>query len=76
MHDSNCQALLHQLSAFVEDEASPQLCQEIERHLASCANCRIVVDTLDRTISLYHTLPAPEMSEEVQIRLHHRLRII
>jgi hypothetical protein len=30
---------------------------------------------LDRTISLYHALPDPEMSEDVQRRLHHRLRI-
>ena len=75
MHDSDCQELLGRLSAYIEGEATPQLCVEIERHLASCSDCQIVVDTLSRTISLYHTLPDPEMPEDVQKRLHHFLRI-
>jgi len=27
---------------------------KIEKHAAGCQNCRVVVDTLRKTISLYH----------------------
>jgi predicted anti-sigma-YlaC factor YlaD len=50
----NCKSLLVFLSDFVDGDLSEELCQEIETHTAECENCRIVVDTLRKTISLYH----------------------
>lgn len=51
---SKCRSLLVFLSDFVDGNLSEELCQEIECHVAECQDCRIVVDTLRRTISLYH----------------------
>jgi predicted anti-sigma-YlaC factor YlaD len=53
-HDITCQQLLASLGDYVEGEASEQICREIERHIAECENCRVVVDTLNKTIYLYH----------------------
>jgi RNA polymerase sigma-70 factor (ECF subfamily) len=69
MNQEKCQDLLENLSLFVEGEAPPELCSRIERHLARCANCRIVVDTLRRMINLYQRLPRPEIPEEARERL-------
>ena len=52
---SKCQSLLAYLSDYVDGDLSAELCQELEAHLAECQDCRIVVDTLRKTISLYHT---------------------
>ena len=49
-----CKSLLGLLSDYVDGDLSEELCQDIERHAAECQNCRIVVDTLRKTIFLYH----------------------
>jgi predicted anti-sigma-YlaC factor YlaD len=51
---STCRSLLGFLSDFVDGDLSEDLCREIENHAAECQNCRVVIDTLRRTISLYH----------------------
>jgi anti-sigma factor (TIGR02949 family) len=54
-HDFSCQELLTSIGDYVEGDISPELCQELERHISGCENCRVVVDTLNKTITLYHT---------------------
>lgn len=51
---SKCQTLLGSLSEYVDGTLGEALCEEIDRHIAECQNCHIVVDTLRKTISLYH----------------------
>lgn len=54
MKHEGCRHLLGSLSGFVDGELESELCAEIERHLEGCDNCRIVVDSLRKTIYLYH----------------------
>jgi anti-sigma factor RsiW len=51
---STCKSLLGFLSDYVDGDLSEELCREIESHAAECQNCRVVVDTLRKTILLYH----------------------
>ena len=67
-HD--CRHLLGALSDYVDGEASPALCAEIETHMAGCDDCRVVVDTLHKTIDLYRTLPQPELPTGLRERLY------
>jgi predicted anti-sigma-YlaC factor YlaD len=74
MDHENCRALLSSLSDFVDGVLEDELCDEIERHMGECENCRIVVDTLRKTISLYQaTTPKADLPENVRERLYHRL---
>ena len=73
--EKRCQDFLQDLSLYIDHEASASLCEEIERHLAECADCEVVVDTLQRTISLYHALPQPEMPEHLRQRLYHTFHL-
>ena len=41
------------LSEFIDGELQAELCAELEQHLEGCDNCRIVVNTLRKTIELY-----------------------
>lgn len=69
-----CQELLSSLSDFVDGLLEDELCAEIERHMAECADCRIVIDTLRKTISLYRMSPvSEELPYDVRRRLYHRL---
>lgn len=70
-HDrSACQRYLASLSDYVEGDLSPELCEELEAHMAICDNCRIVVNTLTKTISLYRQLPTPDLPNAVKERLY------
>lgn len=72
----NCQSLLASLSDYVDGRAQEELCREIERHLAECENCRVVVDTLKKTIFLYHTTAAQaDLPSDVRERLFMRLNL-
>ncbi|MCJ7824474.1 MAG: anti-sigma factor [Anaerolineales bacterium] len=50
---SNCPDLIHELSDYIDGLAAPALCAEIERHLQDCPDCKVMVDTLRKTITLY-----------------------
>jgi anti-sigma factor RsiW len=72
-HD-HCRNLLGSLSDYVDGELGDALCAELERHIAECENCRVVIDTLRKTVSLYHvSYEKAEMPEEVRERLFRRL---
>jgi anti-sigma factor RsiW len=73
MHQDTCRNMLGDLSDFLDGEASDELCAEIERHMTGCEECRIVVDTLKKTVLLYRDLPRPEMSEDARQRLYQSL---
>ncbi|MBE2194932.1 MAG: zf-HC2 domain-containing protein [Anaerolinea sp.] len=64
-----CKDLLKHFSAFVDGEASESLCADIERHLAACPECQIILDTLRRTISLYHDLETPTVPDSLRRKL-------
>jgi predicted anti-sigma-YlaC factor YlaD len=69
-----CRQLLNSLSDYVDGDLQQELCDEIELHMKDCDNCRIVVDTLSKTVSLYQTSSDPAIvPEEVRQRLFHRL---
>ena len=72
----NCANLLGSLSEYIDGALSPELCLEIEKHLAGCEDCQVVLNTTRRTIDLVHA-PGEKMDlpEEVRERLFKRLNL-
>ena len=70
MKSEECRHLLGQLSDYVDGEASQAICKEIEHHLAGCDNCRVVVDALRKTVTLYRTRGPDPVPDDVQDRLY------
>ena len=71
---THCNDIIGLLSDYVDGELREDLCREIEQHLAGCSNCRVVVDTLKKTVYLYHeTAQVGEVPLEVRERLYKRL---
>jgi predicted anti-sigma-YlaC factor YlaD len=75
MDREHCRHLLGELSAYLDGELSEAICVEIERHLVECADCRIVVDTLRKTILLYRTAPQPGFPAAARERLYKALNL-
>jgi anti-sigma factor RsiW len=73
MKPESCHHLLDDLSDFLDGEASEEICTEIERHLADCDNCQVMVDTLRKTILLYQELPKPPIPDRARDRLYQTL---
>jgi predicted anti-sigma-YlaC factor YlaD len=49
---------------------------EIEGHMAGCEDCRVVIDTLAKTIVLYRTMPQPDLPDGVRQRLYKALDLV
>jgi anti-sigma factor (TIGR02949 family) len=72
----NCRYLLSSLSEYLDATLEGEICAEIERHLEECENCRVVVDTLRKTIYLVHaTNSDPTIPEDVRERLYKQLNL-
>jgi anti-sigma factor RsiW len=72
---SICHELAGYLSDYVDGELEAALCAQLEAHLADCPDCRVMVDTVRRTIILYRSQPAPELPSDVQDRLYRVLKL-
>jgi len=74
-HDT-CRSLLDSLSDYVDGQLGDELCAEIDRHLQHCENCRVVIDSLRKTVYLYHvTTESPTVPNDVRERLFTRLNL-
>lgn len=72
----NCKRLLGSLSEYVDGELDEKLCTDLEQHLDECEDCRIVVDTLRKTVSLYRTTAKNEViTPDIRQRLFRSLNI-
>jgi RNA polymerase sigma-70 factor (ECF subfamily) len=71
---ASCPDVLTLLSRHLEDELSPEVCSEMERHLQSCGRCRGACESLRRTLRLCQTAPAVSVPEGVQKSVRAALR--
>jgi anti-sigma factor (TIGR02949 family) len=70
-HDhSICRELMDHVSDYIDGELEASICAELEAHLAGCPNCRIMVDTVRKTITLYHLQATTDLPSDVQGRLY------
>jgi anti-sigma factor RsiW len=70
-----CRHLLEGLSAYINGEAEAALCAEIEAHMAECENCRVVVNTMRKTVELYHDIHPAPLPNDVRQRLYTTLKL-
>jgi len=64
-----CQNLLAALNQYLDGEIQGTLCQTLQRHLAECPACRLVVDNTQQAIRLFQA----EREVELPAGLHNRL---
>jgi anti-sigma factor (TIGR02949 family) len=69
-----CQEVLDQLWEYLDDDAREDLKSQINIHLNGCRHCKVEVDSLRQTISLYRceeSVPIPiQLSGKLLSALH------
>lgn len=63
MTELTCEQLLQYLSDFIDNQLDQELNEAARRHLATCQNCKVVLNTTQKTITLagettQRTIPA------------------
>lgn len=63
MKEITCEELLQYLSDYIDNNLDEELTAAAQHHLATCTNCRVVLDTTQETITLFReqgqrTIPA------------------
>ncbi|MDW8325947.1 MAG: zf-HC2 domain-containing protein [Anaerolineales bacterium] len=58
-----CAELIQYLSDYIDQDLNEELTREAQEHLTTCRNCRVVLNTTQKTILLYkqtgrQTIPA------------------
>ena len=69
-----CDDLLRALNDYVDGRIDPAICERFESHLAGCNPCRIVVDNIRQTITLYQAGEPYELPREFRDELRRSLR--
>jgi len=76
VHTTECKQLMSNLSDYLDGDLQPELCVTIAEHMKNCENCRIVVNTLRKTIEIYKNTPSnTELPEDVRERLFLKLHL-
>ena len=70
----NCEEILAALNDYVDGLQDTAICSALEKHLADCNPCRLVVDNIRQTITLYKSGRPVELPDELHERLHCMLR--
>jgi anti-sigma factor RsiW len=70
---ASCADLLAVINEYVDGQADPALCRELQKHLATCNPCRVVVDNLRQTITLYREHKPCRLPAGFHKRLHKAL---
>ena len=50
--ENKCREYASDLIDYLDGGLDPSLCREIEDHIGTCHNCRIMVDTMKQTVVL------------------------
>lgn len=74
--NANCPDVVELLSRHLEDDVSPEVCREMELHVASCPRCGARCDSLRRALALCQASPAPEVSKEVRELVARQMRAV
>ena len=69
-----CEQLLAMLNEYVEGTVDLAICEEFEKHLAGCNPCKVVVDNVRKTITLYKEGRPYGLPAGFRTRLHAALR--
>ncbi len=69
----NCRGVIRELSCYLNGELDASARADLERHLEHCEDCRLVVDTTQKTIQIFCNAEPVPLPPDVRERLHSAL---
>lgn len=70
----NCDAVIREVSNYIDGELALSERQELERHLEHCEECNLVVNQTRQTVEIFCDSQPAELPPDVKSRLHEALR--
>ena len=69
----NCKKVIVELSSYLDGVLDSSTKVDLEQHLSSCTDCRVVVDTCRKTIQIFCNSEPVPLPSDVRQRLHSAL---
>jgi anti-sigma factor RsiW len=69
----NCSEFISRFTDYVDGDVPPPDVEAMEGHLSGCESCRRYKTVVEHGAALLRSLPAPELREDFEPRLQHRL---
>jgi len=66
----NCRDVIREVSSYLDGELELETISELQLHLDRCQDCRIIVDTVRKTIDIYCKAEPAPLPEDMRARLH------
>jgi hypothetical protein len=70
---AECLKILRNLSTYLDDESTTDVCREIRAHLGACPNCELFLNSLRETITLCRHAEPPPLSPTLKARLRRQI---
>ena len=70
----NCESVIREISNYIDGDLDAAKKQEVEKHLAGCEECAIVMHQTKLTVTIFGDSQPMELPLEVHSRLHDTLR--
>jgi len=64
-----CKQFLTELNDYLDPSIDPDTKAHLERHVAECPNCFVIVDTTMKTLKVYKGCSPQQVPEDLQTRL-------
>lgn len=55
-----CKEIFEKLGDYIDHELDDDICAEIESHIKDCEPCVAFINTLKKTVELFHNVAKPE----------------
>ena len=66
----NCKKVIVELTSYLDGVLDSSMRIDLEQHLSSCTDCRLVVDTCRKTIQIFCNSDPVPLPDDVRQRLH------
>ena len=73
MH-KKCSDYIGELNDYLDGEVSSELCEEIDKHVGECKNCRLMIDSMKMTVKLCREGIQENLPPELENKLNNLLK--
>ncbi len=70
---ADCRKSIENLSDYIDGELDQEFCDELEKHLSGCKNCRLVMDSMNMTVKLCRDGVSEDLPESLQKKFELKL---
>lgn len=70
---AECLKILRNLSTYLDDELTADVCREIRAHLGACPNCELFLASLRQTITLCRHAEPPPLSPALKTEIRRQI---